>query len=212
MQLSESERQEIGARAARIETRTGTQIIAAVIGRCDTYPETPWQAFALCAALAALAVTLSGVLPGVAWPPRAVPPALTFLGAGAIGALAALFVPPFSRLLAGAARREMRARRYAAAFFLAHRLAQTKRRNAILLLVGVFERQVVILPDTGIALDENALQQIIARMKPRLRAGQAAPALQEGLDALEALLVARGFAGGSNEDEIAQEVFEEKGA
>ncbi len=48
-------------------------------------------------------------------------------------------------------------------------------------------------------------------MTPRLAAGQVAPALRDGLDALEALLAAKGFTGGGS-DEIAQEVFEEKGA
>ena len=41
--------------------------------------------------------------------------------------------------------------------------------------------------------------------------GRIAPAVRDGLDALEALLAARGFAGGVAPDEIAQELFEEKG-
>jgi hypothetical protein len=49
-------------------------------------------------------------------------------------------------------------------------------------------------------------------MVPQLAAGNIAPALRDGLDALEALLAARGFAGGAGADEIAQEVIEEKGA
>lgn len=208
MHTNESWQRDVGEHAARIEARTGTQVVAAVIGRCGAYPETPWQAFALFAALAALAGTLANPL----WPLRAVPPGLTFLGAGALGALAALGIPSFARLLAGTARRQAQTRRCAETFFLTRRLSQTTRRNAILLLVGVFERSVVILPDTGIELDESALQHVIARMKPRLRAGRTAAALHEGLAALEALLVARGFTGGSGGDEIAQEFFEEKGA
>lgn len=203
MNLSDTDRKEIGERAARLEARTGVQVAAAVVGRCDAYPEIPWKAFALFSGLALLAA-----LP---WQPGAVSAGLTFLGAGIVAALATVFVPPFARLFLDAARREAETRQYAAAFFLDNTLSRTRRRNAVLLLVGAFERSVVILPDSGLPLASAELQDIIARMTPRLAAGQIAPALRDGLDALEALLVAKGFAGGGS-DEIAQEVFEEKGA
>lgn len=202
MKLSEADRRSIAERAARLEARTGVEIVATVVGRCDAYPEAPWKAFALFASLAGLA--------GTYWLPGAVLAGLTFLGAGAVAALATVFIPPFARLLVGAARRETETRQYASAVFLDRNLARTERRNALLLLVGVFERTVVILPDAGIRADEAELQDIIAGMKPALAAGRIAPALRDGLDALEALLVAKGFAGGGR-DEIAQEVFEEKG-
>ncbi len=203
MNLSETERRDIGERAARLEARTGVQVVAAVVGRCDAYPEIPWKAFALCSGLAFLAASL--------WHPDAVLGGLTFLLAGAAAALATVFLPAFARLFIDAARREAETRQYAAAFFLANDLSRTQQRNAILVLVGVFERSVVVLPDSGLALAETELQEVIARMTPQLAAGRIAPALREGLDALESLLAAKGFAGGAARDEIAQEVFEEKG-
>ncbi len=205
MPLSDPDKTSISERAGRLEARTGVEVVAAVVGRCDAYPEIPWKAFALFASLSALA--------SVAWPADAVPAALAMLFMGAAAALAAVFIPPFARCFAGRARREAEARQYAAAFFLDHALSRTQRRNAILVLVGVFERTVVILPDSGIRdrIAEADLQEIIARMTPQLAAGRIALALRDGLDALEAQLVASGFSGGGR-DEIAQEVFEEKGA
>ena len=203
MNLSDTDRKEIGERAARLEARTGVQVAAAVVGRCDAYPEIPWKAFALFSGLSLLAASL--------WHPDAVLGGLTFLLGGAAAALATVFLPGFARLFLDAARREAETRQYAAAFFLANGLSRTQRRRAILLLVGVFERSVVVLPDSGLALAEAELQEVIARMTPQLAAGRVAPALREGLDALEALLAAKGYAGGGT-DEIAQEVFEEKGA
>ncbi len=203
MNLSETERRDIAERAARLEARTGVQVAAAVVGRCDAYPEIPWKAFALFSGLSLLAASL--------WHPDAVLGGLTFLLGGATAALATVFLPGFARLFLDAARREAETRQYAAAFFLANGLSRTQRRRAILVLVGVFERSVVVLPDSGLALAEAELQEVIARMTPQLAAGRVAPALREGLDALEALLAAKGFAGGGT-DEIAQEVFEEKGA
>ncbi len=203
MNLSETERRDIAERAARREARTGVQVVAAVVGRCDAYPEIPWKAFALFSGLALLAASL--------WHPDAVLGGLTFLLGGAAAALATVFLPGFARLFLDAARREAETRQYAAAFFLANGLSRTQRRRAVLVLVGVFERSVVVLQDSGLALAETELQEVIARMTPQLAAGRVAPALREGLDALEALLAAKGFAGGGS-DEIAQEVFEEKGA
>ena len=203
MSLSDTDRKEIAERAERLEARTGVQVAAAVVGRCDAYPEIPWKAFALFSGLSLLAASL--------WHPDAVLGGLTFLLGGAAAALATVFLPGFARLFLDAARREAETRQYAAAFFLANGLSRTQRRRAILLLVGVFERSVVVLPDSGLALAEAELQEVIARMPPQLAAGRVAPALREGLDALEALLAAKGYAGGGT-DEIAQEVFEEKGA
>ena len=203
MPLGNPDKTSISERAERLEARTGVEVVAAVVGRCDAYPEIPWKAFALFASLSALA--------SVAWPADAVPAALTMLFMGAAAALAAVFIPPFARCFAGRARREAEARQYAAAFFLDHALSRTQRRNAILVLVGVFERSVVILPDSGLRLGADELQGVIARMTPQLAAGRIAPALRDGLDGLEALLVAKGFSGGGR-DEIAQEVIEEKGA
>ena len=56
MVLTAQERQEINELAQQFETATGAQAVAAVIGKADDYPDIPWKAFALGAALAALAV------------------------------------------------------------------------------------------------------------------------------------------------------------
>lgn len=217
MHLSESERREIGERAARIEARTGAQLVAAVVGRCDAYPEIPWKAFALAASMTALVAVLSGqqgALAATSWPGLLAVVAL--LGAGAVAALATVFFPPFARLLLDSARRDAEVRQYAESFFLARDLVRTRQRSAVLLLVGLFERSVVILPDSGVRarVDAAELAAVIARMTPSLAAGRIAPALLDGLDALETLLAAKGFAGAAGDggdDEIGEEIFEEKG-
>lgn len=223
MHLSESERRQIGERAARIEARTGAQLVAAVVGKCDAYPEIPWKAFALAVSVTALVAVLS-------WSQGASPSlygliavVLCLLGAGALAALATVFFPPFARLFLDSARRDAEVRQYAESFFLARDLVRTRQRNAVLLLVGLFERSVVILPDRGVRarVDAAELAAVIARMTPMLAAGRIAPALLDGLDALETLLAAKGFAGAGERigdemsdetgDEIGEEVFEEKG-
>lgn len=213
MQLTASEQQEINGRAASFEARTGVQVVAAVIGRCDAYPEIPWKAFALGAAVAACAMVFLGWL-RPAWPaqPPAVLQALAVLGSGALCALLAVVMPAFARLFLDNARRDAEVRQYAASLFLARELFRTEKRTGILVLVGVFERKVVILPDVGIRpqLADDELRRIIAQMAPLLAAGRFAEALRAGLDALESLLIGKGRTGGAR-DEIAQEYIEEKG-
>ncbi|MDP1633815.1 MAG: TPM domain-containing protein [Gallionellaceae bacterium] len=206
MNLSETDRQSIDERAARLEARTGVQVVAALVDRCDAYPEIPWKAFALGAAMAALVVAQG--LQG------AVLATLTLLGAGASAALASVFLPAFARLFLQAGRRDTEMRQYAESFFLKHELFRTRERRGILVLIGLFERSVVILPDSGLRerIGTAELEDVIALMKPALAGGRHAAAMLDGLNALEALLVARGFTGGTGDDEIAREVIEEKGA
>ena len=54
MRMTEQDRTSIAARVAVLEARTGTQVVTAVVGKSDSYPEAPWKAFALGAAAAAL--------------------------------------------------------------------------------------------------------------------------------------------------------------
>ncbi len=56
MALTEQERQEINDLARQFEAATGTQAVAAIVGKADDYPDVPWKAFALGAAMAAMAV------------------------------------------------------------------------------------------------------------------------------------------------------------
>lgn len=91
MQLTETEEHSINERAASFETHTGVQVVAAVIGKCDAYPEIPWKAFALGAAVAACTVVLLEWL-RPAWHSQhpAVLQALAVLGTGAFCALLAM--------------------------------------------------------------------------------------------------------------------------
>ncbi|HEX5804225.1 MAG TPA: TPM domain-containing protein [Azospira sp.] len=218
MHLSESERRQIGERAARIEARTGAQLVAAVVGKCDAYPEIPWKAFALAVSMTALVAVLSWQQGALAASSLhgLIAVVLCLLGAGALAALATVFFPPFARLFLDPARRDAELRQYAESFFLTRDLVRTRQRSAVLLLVGLFERSVVILPDRGVGarVDAAELAAVIARMTPALAAGRIAPALLDGLDMLETLLAAKGFAqiGDAGDDEIGDEVIEEKGA
>ncbi len=214
MFLSDAEADAIDAQIGRLESRTGVQVVTAVIGKSDTYVELPWKAFALGAALAGFAV----VLADMRWPQwgtshTALIHATTILGAAAASALLAVFVPPFARLFLRATRRDLEVRQHAQSLFLTRELFKTRGRTGVLILVSLFERRVEILPDTGLhaRVSEANWESVIARMTPRLREARPFPALQEGLAALEDLLASKGFQPGAGPNELPDRPIEERG-
>lgn len=210
MLLSEEDQKIVRERAAAFEARTGAQVLAAVVERCDAYPELPWKAFAVCAGVGALALFAQLAAGGTA-------PALATLAAplaaGAVGALATTFLPPWARLFLDRRRREAEALQHAQALFLRSELFATRERTGILVLVSLFERQVVILPDNSIAayVSPDELKRIIDAMARNLAARRTAQALVGGLDELESLLLGKGCRGTSAGDEIAEELLMDKG-
>jgi putative membrane protein len=186
----------IDARIAAIEAASGVEVVTAVVGKSDAYPELPWTAFALGAALAALALGVSDALrPDWVVAHAALVAAVTILGAGGAFALAAVFVPAFARLFLGAARRELEVRQYARTLFLDRELFRTRQRTGILILVSVFERRVELVADTGFAgrVTGGDWQRVVQRMTTVLAGARPAAALEEGLAALGGLLAQHGY-------------------
>lgn len=195
--LSASKTQAIERRIAGIEARTGTQIVVAIVGRCDRYPEARWKAFALGVSLAALGVVALDLL----WPDRGgdalvLGSIVVALGAGAANALAAHYLAAYARIYVRHDRAEAEARQYAESMFLSHGLFATPRRTGVLVLVGLFERAVVIHPDVGFAgrIRGEEWQGIVEVMTAALRVGERAAAFESGFVKLEALLDRKGFA------------------
>src|SRR6266568_2866529 len=150
MYLSRAETETIDAAIARVEGRTGVQVVTAIVSKADAYAELPWMAFALGVSLAALvSVLVDRVRPDWITAHVALLSTVTVLAAGAASALVAVFVPAYARLFLRPALRDLEVRHYAQALFLRRELFKTQARNAILILVCMFERKVEILPDVG---------------------------------------------------------------
>jgi putative membrane protein len=182
-------------RVAALESATGVELVAAVIARADSYPEIPWKAFALGASAAAAAAVACALLaPGWEAFEAVAETAVAMLAAGGAAALATLWVAPFARLFLPRARREAEVLQYAQAMFLDAELHRTRGRDAILLLVSLFEHEVVVLPDRGIRerLGAEELKPVVAAVTARLAGGQLTEALLDGITRLEEALAARG--------------------
>ena len=178
-------------RITEVELQTKTQVVLAIVKRCDNYPEIPWKAFALGASVAGLAVvTTNLVMKGWVTDTMIMLSVTAVLATGTLLALLTLIFPGFARLFLPKSRMETETRQYAESLFLSRELFTTEDRKGILLLVSQFERQVVILPDTGVRnlLSPDVMKKIISRMTPHLRQNEVKNAMETGLDELVEVL------------------------
>ncbi len=207
--LTHEERSRLDRLVVEAEKRAGAQIVLAVVERSDHYPELPWKAFALGASLgggAVLAVNLMSPLPSPSL--TALLAIVMMLSTGAGLALLCVFVPDFARLFLQTHRADVEARQYADSLFLSREMFAARDRRAVLLMISLFERRIVVLPDTGLSqtLNRTATSAVIREMRVSLRAGQTARALEAGLKKLEEIITQTECAG------ALPNVIEEKGA
>ena len=210
--MSRAEADAIEARIAQVEARTGTQVVTAVVGRSDAYPELAWKAFALGAALAALAVVaLDIVRPDWMSAYAGWSNVTPILAGGAANAILALVLPPYARLYLNRVRCHGEVKQCAQAMFLERQLFKTKARNGVLLFASAFERRVELLADVGFhgRVDEHEWRTVIDAMTPLLAAARPAEALTRGLERLEALLSTKGFSGTGHRNELSDRPIDE---
>ena len=209
MRLSPAESEAIERLIETVETRTGVQVLVAVVPRSDSYAELPWKAFALGASLAGAAVVLANI-----WL-TALLDTLIILGTAAVCALLAIFAPPFARLFLREVRSHAEVKQYAESLFFRRELFRTRDRTAVLVLISQFERRIEILPDHGLAgrVHDTDWRQVIEAMTPHLRDARPFHALQDGIGAVERVLLANGVrATAPTTNELPNRPIEEPGA
>lgn len=215
--LSDLDRQQLDALVKKAEQRTGAQIVLAVVRRSDAYTEIPWIAFALGASIACLCVCLWTAFSS-SWtsPINNVLSVVAVLGTGALFALLTVVLPPFASIFLLSHRAETEVRQYAESLFLRRELFATRDRIGILLLVSLFERRIILLPDRGLEsrLSEKEMQEIIEVMKELLKQNNLKAAFEAGLDYLSRCLEESGIGQpiGQKKDELPDQIIEEKGA
>lgn len=196
MPVSEKEQQQINTLVTRFEAATGIQAVAAVVAKADAYPEIPWKAFAMGSVLGALAVASFPLLLAD-WNVASTLAyyAMAIIGAGAVLAAAAAFVPAAGRLFLDRVRAEGEVRQYGLAMFVERQIFCTPERCAILLLVSRYEGVAVILPDTGLSqhAPRAEVERIAASMRAALASRGVAAAFEAGFEGLTALIQMHGY-------------------
>jgi uncharacterized membrane protein len=196
--LSDADVAAIEARIRAFEARTGVEAVTAIVDRSDRYHGLRWRAFALGVALAAPTVVVADLIrPDWIHAYAVLFAVAVVLVAGLAFALLASMWPAFERLFLQRARAEAEARQRAEALFLARELFAMPSRNAVLLFASRFERVAVVYGDRGYEgrIAPGEWERVVDAMTPPFQSGDARNAFTAGLDALESLLVAKGFHG-----------------
>lgn len=211
--LSENDRSILDKSIAETEKVTGVQIVLASVIRSDSYAEIPWKAFAIGASISSLVAIIMDLFV-LGWLTEVL---ILFwvaviLASGALFAFLTVLFPCFARLFLANQRKETETMQYAESLFLSNELFSTEGRRGILLHISQFERQVVILPDTGVRdqLSVDVLDELISAMTRHLRRNDLRQALETGLDGIRAAL-GSSAPGRTGKNELSDEIIEEEG-
>jgi putative membrane protein len=177
--FTEADRAAIADAARRAEGATSGEIVPYIVGACDSYPLVAWKAAVLGAItglVGGVAIhVLGGFWGGSVWLWVVLPALVGAL----IGPSAARMSHPLRRWLIGGWLLELRARQRAEAAFLDEEVFATRERTGILILVALFEHQVVVLGDAGInrAVPDGAWEGVVSRVVSGIRDGRPTEAL-----------------------------------
>ena len=210
--LSDQDRDRLETLIADMEKRTNTQIVLALIQRSDIYAELPWKAFALGASTTGLMIYILNLLLHDWHETITVLIAVAgVLAGGAVLALLSVLIPGFAKQFLSAIRAEVEVQQYAESLFLSRELFATSKRTGILVLVSLFERKVVVIPDKGLSdhLAKEAMQRIIPAMTTFLKQKEIRQAFEAGLEQLSRILGTD--VAGPGKNELSDEIIEEKG-
>jgi len=133
------------------------------------------------------------------------------LTCGALLALLTFMIPRFAKCFLPDYHAEMEVQQYAKSLFLDRELFATQNRSAVLVLVSLFERKVVILPDKGLdeRLQEEDIRNMIGVMTPFLKHKQISKAFEAALDYLSRILAITSQK--SCDNELPDSIIEEEG-
>lgn len=199
--FSAADREAVEAAVRGSEGRTSGEIVPYVVDRSDEYPNAAWKGAALGSLLVPL-LALSYYQWSEQWGGHfALWLTLPSLVGGALGFLLTQVAPPLRRALAGRDVCELRSRRRAAVAFLEAEVFKTAERTGILLFVSLFERQVVVLADSGIhaSVPASSWDAIAQRLAASLRQGERGPALARAVRECGELLHLQGVARGDDD-------------
>lgn len=192
--FSEDDRRKIGEAVHEAERGTSGEVVVVIVAASDEYAEARWRA-----ALALVVLVLLADLCyrhfatfWLAWNGDTL--AVALVTAGVLGFLAGSW-PPLRRAFAGPERMGRETRRAAEAAFARERVFETRDRTGILVFLSLLERQVVVLPDAGIAkkAPESAWSAVVDEVVRGMKAGRPAEALLAAVTSCGATLRAAGF-------------------
>lgn len=194
--FSEQDLTRISEAVKNAEQKTSGEIVPYVVEQSDDYERALWRGASGAGAIATLAFLGVHMFTGL-WLPFALPVTLGVTMAAFIGGMAlAHFLPPVKRVLAGRTLMQKRVGQRAAEAFIAEEVFATRDRTGILLFVSLFERQVLVVGDSGINAHvkkeewDDVVQSVVGGITRR----QAGAGIVEAIGKCGALLERHGVA------------------
>lgn len=214
MHVTEEEQSQINRLVAEAEARSGTQVLIAIVGKADAYPEIPWKAFAMGAVFSAFFGAANAIYSPDWSAAHAEILVSSVMIAGATSAALTVFIPAFARLFLTRLRAEAEVRQYAEAVFLQRGLFETRGRVGLLLLIARFEREAVIVADIGVRqhVTDGQLAAVAAQVKPLLAQKRLMQACASCLSAVTLLLQERLTPRSAAVNEVPDTLIQEHGA
>lgn len=206
--FDESTVERVESAVAAAERRSATEIVVYVVGRSADYPELPWKGVAVGGAAGLALATLMFWLGRWGGPPLLQVAAATLIGAG-VGWLAFTLSSALRRLALTGERLGRAVERRAGLAFLDERVYATRDGTGLLILISLFERRCVVLPDRAVSdlIDRSEWGEMASAVAVGVRAGKPAPALVAVITQFGELLEERGLTRRrDDEDELSDTV------
>ncbi len=176
------------------EKKTSGEIVPFVVEQSDDYERAIWRGGSAAGVVALLAFLVLSLFTGF-WLPFTLPVVLAvILASFGCGLAMTQFIAPLKRLLAGRALMQRRAGQRAADAFISEEVFDTRERTGILLFVSLFERQVLVVGDSGInaRVKQEEWDDVVQTVIGGIRKGSYGDGLVDAIGKCGALLERRG--------------------
>jgi putative membrane protein len=211
--LNDADKALLESKISEAESRTKVEFLLAFTEKCDDYPEIPWKAFAL-----GVSVSLLFSILYILLYPSWINAGLVFgmilvtLVFSSLLSLLTLLSDVFARVFLPEERAHAETMQFAESFFYRRDFGNTNARNAVLVLVSLFEKYVVLIPDRGLEkrLSNEEANAVVNKITRKLREDGLMEAYKTAIDKLVKILETS-VPAGESKNELPNEIIFIKG-
>ncbi len=185
----------IQAAVKEAESRTSGEIVPYVVEQSDPYEEAVWRCAGLITLLTLVSMFFVHRFTDFWFPVSVRELALATMLAGGLGAVAAHFIPLLKRFFAGKDTLHRRVTTRATEAFVSEEVFNTRDRTGILIFISSFEREVIVLGDSGInaKVEQHEWDRIVEMIITGINTKKSADGLIDAIRACGELLERKGI-------------------
>jgi putative membrane protein len=184
----------IAETVSQAEVKTSGEIVPYIVESSGDYDEAVWRGAMLATALVTGILAILSAYTATWMPWGYLEFSGLSLGSGILMALCVHFIPGLKRLLAGKEHLKDRVALKAAQAFIREEVFKTRERTGVLIYISLFERQVLVIGDTGInaKVKQTDWDDVVRLIVEGIRNKRAAAGLIEGIQRCGTLLEGKG--------------------